>query len=270
MVYKMINPFKLKKWGALIISSIIPSLFFILVLTSMNNIIWAVGGMILGMLLSVLIGSSLLKNPFSDMLEGKGLLVFNLTSTGIIQAFVMPFEKNFLTGYINGEVVEEYFDRDGTNVINAPKKTKSRVAKTKDGGLLFEINGDELNDARFAFNQYPLLFYNQMSNTFFSKEQLAEFEKKIISYNKLVFLSKKVEDLTMYVKNFGRHIVESLKPKKVIGGMPSWVILLFVIIIIVIVVMMILKSGGGNALSGAFSSASSSLGGGGSAVITPK
>lgn len=265
----MINPFKLKKWGALLIAGILPVLFFYLILVT-NGLFYALGAMLVGCLLGVLIGTSLLKNPFSDVLEGKGLLTLNLTSTGIIQAFILPFNKNFVKGYLNGEEVQDYFDREATAVINPPKVVKgvNTVMKTEDGGLLFKIDGDKLSDSRFAFNQFPVLIYNSMSGTFFSKDQLAEFEKKIISYNKLVFLIKRVEDLTMSVKNFARHIVDNLKPKALGGGLPSWILIILVLGVIGVVIYMILQSGGGGAIGGAVSAASSSLPSGGVVVPT--
>jgi len=265
----MINPFKLKKWGAMIIASIIPSLFFVLILR-LNGLLYAVAAMLVGGLLSVLIGSSLLRNPFTDMLEGKGLLSINLTSTGVMQAFIMRFDKNFTKGYLNGQEVEDYFDRDNLGTINAPVKGKHVVHKLEDGGICFKLDGKELNDTRFAFNQYPVLFFNSMSNTFFSKEQLSALEKKIISYNKLIFLSKKVEDLTISVKNFARHIVDTLRPKKTGGGLPAWVLIVLVVIVIAIIVVMIIKSGGGGAIGGAINTASQAMPTGSGSPIIPR
>ena len=254
----MLNPYKLKKWGAMIISAIVPSLFFTIVLNT-NGFMWAIGAMFMGGLISIVIASAMLKNPFQDLLEGKGLLALNLTSTGIIQPFIMGFDKNFIKGGVNGEYIEEFFDRESTQSLSVPVKGKNKVVKTEDGDLLFKIDSDQLNTSRFAFNQYPVLLYNSMSKTFLTKEQLADFEKKIIAYNKLIFLTKKVEDLSISVKNFARHIVDNLKPKAFGGGMPSWVIILLVIVVIGFVVLMILKSGGGGAIAGAVKGASSSL-----------
>lgn len=255
----MINPFKIKKWSALIIAGVIPSLFFMLIV-NINGFLWAIGAMMLGILISLIIGTILLNNPFSDMLEGKGLLAINLSSTGILQFFILPFSKNFLKGVLNGEEIEAYFDRKGANVMNAPKVLKNtHVQKTDKNGLVFHIDENDLSDSRFAFNQYPVLIYNSMSGTFFSKEQLAEFEKKIISFDRLVFLTKKIEELTIGVKSFGRYIIDNLKPKKLGGGLPPWVLIILIMIVVGIIVMMLLKSGGGGAIGQAISGASNSM-----------
>src|SRR6056297_3496828 len=152
----------------MIISAIIPSLFFTIILNT-NGFLWAIGAMFMGAVISIIIASAMLKNPFQDLLEGKGLLALNLTSTGIIQPFIMRFDKNFIKGGVNGEYVEEFFDREATQSLSIPTKSKNKVVKTEDGDLLFQIDSNELNNSRFAFNQYPVLLYNSMSKTFLTK-----------------------------------------------------------------------------------------------------
>lgn len=262
----MINPYVIKKWGSLIVASLLPSFFFVLMMSSLG-FLWAIIGMLVGALLAIMVGSMMLKNPFSDLLEGKGLLSLNLTSTGILQAFIMPFDKNFIRGYLNGEEVEDYFDRESTFLMNAPKKAASVVHKSENGDLLFKVSNKELQDSRFAFNQYPVLIYNSMSNSFFSKKQLGDFEKKIISYNKLIFLTKKVEDLTVSVKNFARHIVDTLKPKKNGGALPMWVMMIIIVVVIAFVVWMVISSGGAGAIGGAINAAGSSIPGAAGPVV---
>lgn len=243
----MLNPFKIKKWVALILAGMIPTVLFTIV-SMIQDFLWGIIVWILAVIFMVLIGFKLLNNPFSDLLEGKGLLAVNMDSKGLLQFFIVGVGEGVLRSNFQGKNIGGVFDRDNVANFSVPVKTESKVQRTEDGGLKWEISGDELNDTRFAFNQYPLLIWNDMSGTFISKSELGKFEREIISYDKVSFLAKKAERLSDAMLNFGRHLVDQLKPKPgMFGAMPTWLVILLGVIIMAIVGVFLFKAmqGGG-------------------------
>ena len=93
----MMNPFKIKKWGALLFVGFFTTICFFIGIRFYNFQI-ALGTMMAGLLTSVLLGNLLLKNPFTSMLEGKGLLVLNLDSTGIIRPSIIGLDSPYIKG----------------------------------------------------------------------------------------------------------------------------------------------------------------------------
>ena len=116
----MFNPFKLKKMGALLFNSFIGAIMFYIGLLY-YGFFGGLGFLMAGVILGYLIGSALLNNPFSDMLEGQGILALNIDSTGIIKAFILAVQPPYLTGNLLGNKVNDVFNR--SSVSPAPKFT---------------------------------------------------------------------------------------------------------------------------------------------------
>lgn len=255
-----INVFKIKEWAAFIIVGMVPTVVFAGVLLY-YGFLFALIFYFVFLLLMVWVGKRLISNPFSDMLKGKGLLTLNLDSTGVISAFISHIGKGVMGGWFNGSRTSDAFDRDNVVNMNAPKSVKGSFERNDEEACYeLRITDRELYDARFAFNQYPVLIYNEATASYITKNQFSNLEKNLIAHNKLVFLSRKVETLSDAMLNFGRYIVDNLKPKNRGGGMPNWVMILVIIAAIVLLGVLIWKGVAGGALSGALDSAKSAVG----------
>lgn len=241
----MINIFKIKKIAALLLVGMLPTLVFVFISMS-NGMLWGVVCWLFMCVLMIMIGSKMLSNPFTQMLEGRGLLALNLDSTGVIGAFIVSFSKGFLEGNFRGTRVIDHFDREGTTNIAKPVKVGSQLEKDEAGNFVFKITNDEISDSRFAFNQYPVLIYNEQTGAFLRKSHLSKMEKELFAYNKLIFLSKQVELLKGALLNFGRYTIDALKPKnRPDGGLPTWVIIILVLVVGFLIFMLISNSGAG-------------------------
>ena len=90
-----INVLVIKKYAALLMAGFLPVMLFMI--ANIYYGFWA--GLILlfvGMILSIILGNILLANPFTSMLEGKGLLALNIDSTGIIIPFLIGLQAPYV------------------------------------------------------------------------------------------------------------------------------------------------------------------------------
>lgn len=257
----MFNAFVVKKYAALVLVSMLAVVSFA-VGSVYYGIFVGIGCMMVSLLVGMVIGNLLLKNPFTMMLEGKGILVIDFCSTGILRPFIVGVNSSYIQGKVMGEKVEDVFDRDAIMQLAIPRKAKvlSRFSFLKKliapktslgatptplsseqapGGelidddrkvLKFELDEDEYNDARFALYHWPVIFYNSQLKAVVTKSWLASEEKNAFAKHGILYLNRKVEELTSSVRDFGRYVVETLKPKSDFFK-SKW----FIIIVIVVV-----------------------------------
>ena len=200
------------------------------------------GGFFLGFLISVLVSVQLLKTPFSEMLEGKGILVFDNPSTGIITPFIVRVEGAYVKGKIKNKNIVDVFDRNAVHMMNAPVKNNDSVAvpisdedDEKKGGISIKLGQNDYNSARFAMFQFPVLFYNSLIGSFVTKDFLSDEEKKVFANHQVLYLNRRVEELTTDIKNFARHVVDLLKPgTSILQSKLFWIILLIGLVILAV------------------------------------
>lgn len=195
--------------------------------------IWAIVFMFGGLLLSVVIGTILLNNPFQLMLEGKGLLTGTLDSTGIIKWFIVGLQKPYVRGMVDDGEVTDVFNRDAVFMMSPPQKAEKPAEVKEDGGLTINLTEKEVNTSRFGMWQYPVFLWNGQNKTMITKDFLAKHESDMMARHNIIFLNRKVEQLSEDVKNFARHVVElhrKGKPKLTAG----WIIIIVIVLLAVL------------------------------------
>jgi len=253
----MINVYKLKKTGALLFVGLFTVIFFV-VGAQFYGFWIGLGTMFAGLITSYFLANYMLKTPFSDMLEGKGIMAIDLNSTGIITAFIVNVDPPYIRGQLRGKPVVDVFDRNAVFNLKVPKKNKGpfsrnlRVAydegppkppegageiwRDDQGSINFSISEDKYNKARFALQQYPVLLYNSQIGSILTKDFLSEQEKTAFAEHQVLFLNQQMQNLTGHVRDFGRYIVEFMKPgKSRFGGAKMWVTIIIVILVIILV-----------------------------------
>jgi len=256
----MINVFKMKKIAALIMAGAIPTIFFTVCIMYYN--LWvAMGAFLVSLLLSFLVGNALLNNPFRMMLEGKGILVLDYTSTGIIQPFIVGLESPFIRGQIKNKPIEDVFDRNTVHSISAPIVNSKKAKPNEKGGLTIELDEKTYSNARFAFFHYPVLFYNSQINTLLTKEFLDKNEKDAFAAHGILYANHAIKRLSDEIKPFSRYIVDTTRPKKnILSQWWVWAIIIFFLILFAAMIIPRIFP----AASGAISSFTSSIG-----TVTP-
>lgn len=235
----MWNPFTVKKWAGLLVAGICPTLVFYVVIVS-EGMTYALGGWIAGVLVSSLIANNLLRTPFREIVEGKGILALEIDSTGIIKPFVIGVHTPYLEGVdAFGDSIKEVFDRETIFHIDTPTKTgKVQQGLGKDGKIrtAIVIDEDKYNKARFGMWQYPTVIYNKQLGTLITKDWLSEKEKTSFAEHQVLYLNRKVEELSSHVRDFARHVVDQLKPNQ----MNKWAKLGLIVLIVGLVALAIL------------------------------
>lgn len=261
----VVNFFVVKKYASLIIAGIIPTLMFAMA-TVFFNFLYGVLFFATGLIISVLVGKMFLKNPFTAMLEGQGILVINLDSTGVLKPFIVKVNSPYVIGKLDNKIISDVFDRSAVQQLAAPK-IAAKEAKTKpDGGIIIDIGEEELNKGRFALFHYPVLLYNQQIKSIITKDMLASNEKEVFAEHLVLYLNRKMEELTSAVRDFGRHVVELTKPgQSLLTSKWLWIIIIGILLVMGIMFLPSIMAG--------MQTASSTIGGaaGNAAeVITPK
>jgi ABC-type transport system involved in multi-copper enzyme maturation permease subunit len=230
----MMNPFKIRKWAALMIPGLLCPVGFYIGLV-FYGLLGGLGFLAGVLLISLLFGFVLLKNPFSTMLEGAGILAINITSTGILKPFIVQVKGPYVVGKVGKKDVYDIFDREAVMNIEAPKKATKSAYWNKDGKLCIELGEDDYNKNRFGLFQYPVLLWNDAIESFVTKDFLSESEKSVFAEHSILYVKKRLEDLTSAVRDFGRHIVENLKPQSNFLKSKWFVIIVIVLIAIIVI-----------------------------------
>lgn len=225
----MINPFIIRKYAALLTTGLLSVVLFFIGIK--YYALWGgIGFMFAGLLLGVLIGNLLLKNPFTLMLEGKGILVINLDSTGILRPFIVAVQSPYLFGKVGNRPVQDIFDRAAVMHLAAPKRNEKPAEVKDDGTVKIELSEEKFNQARLAMFHYPVLFWNDQIKSILTKDFLGDREKAAFAEHTVLYLNRKMEELTSVVRDFGRHVVENLKPKSGMSG-KTWIIIIVIILV---------------------------------------
>ena len=233
----MINEFVLKKWGALLMVGMITTVAFYGGVM-LKGFLVGIAGLFIGLIISCILGNLLLKNPFSLILEGKGVLFLDINSTGVIRPFVLQVRPPYVqgTGPLGAEV-QDVFDRDMVYNLAVPQKGGDiQQGKGTDGETRTQIvlNEEDYNRGRFGFLHYPCVIWNSVIGSIITKDYLSDNEKTSFAEHQLLFMNEKTKELSSAMRDFGRYVVEQLRPKLGISGGTIAIIIIVIIIIVLI------------------------------------
>lgn len=285
----LLNPFVIKKWIALLVPGIMGVMTYAIVNT-MFGPLYAIGGYLLVLIVSLLIGSALLSNPFTNMLEGQGILALNIDSTGIITPFLINVNSPYMVGKLQGHQIADIFDREAVMQLAHPRSkggffsffgrgdkiTKDATGQpdreAEDRGVHIYLTEAKYNQARFMMFNWPVIIYNNQVKSVLTKDFLSEFEKDTFAEHSILYLNRKLEELSSITRDFARYVVETLKPKGSFLGGSWWVWVLIGIVAIILIalfgpkILEAIKGPGGNAIAGA----GNTIAGGIGQIVTPR
>lgn len=230
----MINVFKIKKKVALLLNSLLAAIAFYVGMIQTRSILYAMIYFFVAAIIAQVLGHILLKNPFTQMLEGAGILALNMDSTGLVTPFIVSIKQPYMYFRQGSSWLRDVFDRNCVYNMATPKIAEKPAQVEQ--GIKFELNEQEYNKARFALFHYPLLIYNQNIGSFITKDFLSNKETGSFAQHQVLFLNRQLEELTSKIRDFGRYIVENLKPnmKGIISSPITWIIIIIVVVILLI------------------------------------
>lgn len=224
----------MKKYAALIMAGMLCTISFYIGVAIYKNLLLALGLLAVGLLVSIVAGILLLRNPFTLLLEGKGILALDINSTGVIRPFIVTVTAPFIAAKYNGKMINDVFDRETVMQFAAPIKARMQLEKTYDGKVKIQLDEAELvklkqktkegfttieltekeyNSGRFALFHYPCIIWNSQVGSILTKDFLSEAEKTTFAEHTIIYLNRKMEELTSIVRDFGRYVVELTKPQ---------------------------------------------------------
>jgi len=253
----MINPFVLKKFMALLLPPLITTTSFYVGLTFYRSIWFGIAFMLGGMLISVIIANMLLNNPFRAMLEGKGLMMLDINSTGIMQPYIMRLELPFIKGNKGDKEIKDTFDREKIVNLAPPISCKKTTAKLdKEGGVSIDLETlklekEKLNQSRFAFFHFPVILYNSVIKSVVDKNFLSENEQEAFTDHLAYHLLNSLEETSNTLRHLTRYVAEQLRPVQQLFK-NKWVLVLVIVIVLIFIGVLVWK--GAPMFSNAFAS----------------
>lgn len=230
-----LNEFVLKRMVATLMCSFVPGIAM-LVGIQMRGIWVGIAAFFVATMIITFLAKYILKNPFTEMLEGNGILAFNIDSPGIIKPFLLRIPQPYVKGKLGNEEVNDMYDRDAVFQLASAAKDCGTATK-KDGKILFELDDAEFNRSRFGMYQYPVMIYNSQIKSLITKDFLSNIEKNSFAEHGVLFLNRKIEDLTSVLRDFARHIVELQRPKEGFFTRYPWLIWVVIIGVAIIAIL---------------------------------
>jgi len=237
----------MKKYAAILMAGMLCTISFYIGVSIYKNLLLAMGLLAIGLLVSMVAGILLLRNPFTLLLEGKGILALDINSTGVIKPFIVKVNAPFISAKYNGKMINDVFDRETVMQFATPIKAKMQLEKKENGNVVIQLDQKELmhlkhktqegittieltekeyNSGRFALFHYPCIIWNSQVGSILTKDFLSEAEKTTFAEHTIIYLNRKMEELTSIVRDFGRYVVELTKPQgSGFGGKWVWIII---------------------------------------------
>ena len=239
-----IKAFKIKKYGAFLIAAFIPTILFFFGLMS-YGLSWAFIFFFAGAVLSMVIGSILISHPLLSMLEGSGILCITIDSTGVMRPFLAQVRAPYIRAKLpGGKTIFTVFDRNTIHYLTNPLKAIARIKsgeetsektgeKTGEETLVLELPRKDYVKSLFAWGAFPVLIFNSVLGEFYTKEMFCKLETETFVQHLVLYLNRKIDELSNNMRDFARYVVEQTKPK--INFFQSkffWIIIIVVILVL--------------------------------------
>ncbi|MEM5810112.1 MAG: hypothetical protein QW156_04470 [Candidatus Aenigmatarchaeota archaeon] len=232
------NVNKVKRYVGMVLLGILPLATFYFVIWFGYDLLIAIISSIISLILGIVILNVLIRNPFMKIIEGKGILAINLDSSGAINPFVLSVDFPIIKS--SNPHIESIFDR---NLVFQFKPPREGIIKKIDEDEKYEryvfiVRKASSYPMTFQMFGFPTLIYNKATDTFLTKEALANLEKNLIIKHQILYLKAKVQELTSIMRDFARYVVETTKPRLSLFGLVGkwwfWLLIIGAIIIIAI------------------------------------
>jgi len=214
----MMNLQKLKWAGSYALVGLVPTVFFFAFLV-MKNFWWGLGGLFLSFIPAKILAYKIIKHPFTEMLQGQGMIAFTLDSSGVMVPFIV--KQNLGKIYSLFENIEKtsVFNRKNVAYLSPPREGDLVVGLYEDkkgkvvGKDIFIKIPKKMYEYSFRFDQYPVLLFDKNSKRWLPKDF---FQEKEMEYKKnmMLELEQKLEDVGRNIRDFARYIIEKSRPTK--------------------------------------------------------
>lgn len=223
------KPMKIKKWLVLFFAGLFPTLATILYFSMTRKLVDSLGLGFGIIILFVVIGSMVLKNPFMRIFEESEYLLLTISSSGGIIPFTLIPMGNKVLGNINGRVLEHVYDRNAMVYLDHPRTGKFYQDEEN---VYLVLPKKDLNQTQFSMSGIPSYLWNEPLGTFLTKEMLSTMETKTFARHEILYLNHQAKDLNSHMLNFGRYVIDQTKPAWKIWeqGWFKWILIILLIV----------------------------------------
>jgi len=225
---------KAKKFGSWFMLSLFPMLAFVLsMMFSGDFVLSLILGTCISILCIVIAHFFFLNHPMIRAIEGDGLMVNTLDSTGLIRYQLARVVPPYVQSKIFGKGQEIAFDR--TTMWYA-KRFANGTIEEDDKNVYLKLPKKEYSKSIFMNDGLPTLVYNNQLNCFLTKDFLSEKETETFAKHLVIYLTRRTEELSGHIRDFARHVVEQTRPKTSFWEQNRWVVALGLGLIILVVI----------------------------------
>ena len=213
------------------VTGIFPFLTFFLGLVFVKDINISAVLAVLMAFIMVWISNLVSSTPWVRIVESDALLCLNISSTGIIEPYLLQVEAPYAIGRIRGKLRKLFFDRGGIFYLLNPKKG---VLKEENTTITVSFEKNNYNATRFDLQGVTTFLYNEQLNNFLTKDFFAEKEQQLFLKNQAFSIHTQLEEVSKQLNYYASYINEKLLKGKFLGLDPLLLILAVGIILVAI------------------------------------
>lgn len=229
------NVYKIKRIIGLTVASFVPLSIMIFLLFTTKDVTASVFMGFIAVPLMVLVGGLFINNPFREMIEGKGVIVFDITSSGIIKPFVAYPNMPYIDIKVGKTWFRSIYNRAIGMYLKMPEKAK---LDDKGKNLKFELPKEKYSKTYFSLADKPVLFWNSKLKTFLTKEVLAEKENALMVENTALQTLDQVRGMRHDLHELTRTVVDQFKPNSLMELLKNPVFVFIVVIVTIFLIFM--------------------------------
>jgi len=226
-----------KRIVSYVISGLIPFMVFVIMNLLYKDFVASALVAFISVFLCVFIGRALTAHPYINMLESRGLVVFGINSSGIIQPYTAAVNLPYLD-LMKKNPLRTIFDRKIAFYLMRPKRAE---LSENEEHVLMTVPKPKHTAINYSMQGTPVFLYNEKLNSFITKEFLSENENSIMTEHLTLVLLDQVRSFRKSVQDLTRHVVDQFAPNKFWGILKNpWVMAMIIIVVMVLVVMLVL------------------------------
>lgn len=237
MNYKMIRILSLGVVG------FFPILLSALVFILLNSILAAGSIFLLVVIGTIIISQILLASPFFvQVMDGNGILLLNLNSSGLIPVGLAKikfnkFGQRLFSFKINNVDNTKLYNRDSIWHLKPAMDGTYEILRNEKGNKIYKIELDEAAyyDSNYRIEAIPCIIWNSQQGKFLSKSELGDQETsnllKMISLNE----QKELRELKESIDNFLRDYADKLNNlTSSLSENPLFKVIIIIVILLII------------------------------------
>lgn len=208
------------------------------------------GGILLAVILVLFFNTLTSMNPWIRAIQGKGILIMDINSTGVGKVYNAIVRNNPIGGvdleidFGGGNVEKMAYERSITHRIKAPIKAiisfakgKRTIDNSQEPGVMIKLTDDKYQQSIWKFDYLTFAFYDSVAGVLLTKPVLSDTEKQLmieyISLNEW----RELKSLNIQMRNFTRGIFDMIANK--MGGLASNPMIIIIIVIVVLLVIVV-------------------------------